>query len=211
MISVKHGFVFVHIPKTAGNALQTVLRKYSEDKIRRRDTSQDGIERFAVTSNFGTTKHSTLADYYSALGAIRLMNMFRFTCIRNPWDRAISYFFSPFRGTITWDRDAFINVLDEIKPMHNFLSFPTETPDTIPSVNMNFIMRYETLNEDFATLCDLLKIRKKKLPLRNKSNRLPYQKYYDEELIELVKTRFRQDVNIFGYAFDKTVNHRLCR
>ena len=33
MISFKHKFIFIHAPKTAGNAIQNVLQKYSDDEI----------------------------------------------------------------------------------------------------------------------------------------------------------------------------------
>ncbi len=33
MISLEHRFLFIHVPKTAGNALQNVPKDYSEDTI----------------------------------------------------------------------------------------------------------------------------------------------------------------------------------
>jgi len=33
MISIKHNFIFIHVPKTAGNSFQNILKNYSEDKI----------------------------------------------------------------------------------------------------------------------------------------------------------------------------------
>ena len=39
--------LFLHIPKTAGNSIQNILRDYSEDEIVARG-GQDGLERFEV-------------------------------------------------------------------------------------------------------------------------------------------------------------------
>ena len=48
MISLQKRFLFVHIPKTAGNSIQSVLRDYSEDQLVALRKEQDGIERFGL-------------------------------------------------------------------------------------------------------------------------------------------------------------------
>jgi hypothetical protein len=36
LISLRHRFLFVHIPKTAGNSIQSVLRSYYDDELEER-------------------------------------------------------------------------------------------------------------------------------------------------------------------------------
>ena len=48
MISLQKRFLFVHIPKTAGNSIQSVLRNYSEDQLVALGKEQDGIVRFGL-------------------------------------------------------------------------------------------------------------------------------------------------------------------
>src|SRR5262245_20224214 len=99
MISLRHRFLYVHIPKTADNAVQNVLRHYSEDKLVCLSPHQDGVERFEVRNDrYAIQKHSTLSDYERELGGGTLAGLFKFCCIRNPWERAVSYYFSPHRG-----------------------------------------------------------------------------------------------------------------
>lgn len=199
MISIQHQFIFVHIPKTAGNALQSLLSPYSEDKIIARD-NKDGVHRFGLESRFGTVKHSTLADYLSALGPDAFWSKRRFTCVRNPWDRAISFYFSPHRRQTGWNRHEFIDLLDTIQPMTSYLRLPSDGPGTLASRNLDFIIRYEKLQEDFDGLCDLLAIPRQRLPVLNKSNRLPYTDYYDPELIQRVADRFSADIKLLDYG-----------
>ena len=41
------------------------------------------------------------------------------------------------------------------------------------------------------------------LPHKHKSNRKPYQEYYDEESKALVEELFKEDIETFGYKFEE--------
>lgn len=208
MIGVQYPFIFVHIPKTAGNALQNVLSLYSEDTLIA-NGHKDGIHRFGLSSTYGTTKHSTLADYFAALGSETFWSKRRFTCVRNPWDRAISFYFSPHRGYRAWDRNQFIRMLNEMRPMSDFLRLPAHETKARIDRHFNFIIRYEQLPDDFYRLCDIMGIAKKSLPMLNKGNRRPYSHYYDLELSQIVGERFREDIELFGYEFNPRKNNSI--
>ena len=76
MISFQKRFLFVHIPKTAGNSIQSVLRDYSEDELVALRGEQDGIERFGLRNpKYKIKKHSTLAEYRAALGDTEFGNL----------------------------------------------------------------------------------------------------------------------------------------
>jgi len=215
MISIKYNFLYVHVPKTAGNAVQNVLRLYSEDKVVRLSAYQDGLERFEVRNDrFNIQKHSTLRDYQRELGDGALAGLFKFCCVRNPWERAISFYFSPHRGVAAWDRMAFLRLLDEMLPISAFLQLESaagpaqaRSPAASPSPfqNVDFVMRYERLEEDFQTVCRRLGIPVQTLPVRNKSTREHFSQYYDPELVEHVRQRFADEVEFFGYEFDPAV------
>src|SRR2546430_14424677 len=106
MISFQKRFLFVHVPKTAGNSIQSVLRDYSEDELVALRGEQDGVERFGLRNpNYKIKKHSTLAEYREALGNEQFGSLYKFTCVRNPWDRMVSYYFTPTQSPETWNRD----------------------------------------------------------------------------------------------------------
>ena len=70
--------MFVHIPKTAGNSIQSVLRDYSEDELVALRKEQDGVERFGLRNpNYKIKKHSTLSEYYDVLGNEQFQNLYK--------------------------------------------------------------------------------------------------------------------------------------
>lgn len=203
MISLKYNFLFVHIPKTAGNSIQNILRTYSEDRVVCLNPLQDGVERFGVISErFRTQKHSKLKDYRTALGNDLFTKLFKFTTVRNPWDRMISNYFSPHRGDVFWSRDHFKNLIFEVEPITSYLILDPYDVQTLSSFRyIDYFIRYENLNEDFKKACDLIGIPWEPLPTRNKSKRQSYEQYYDDELIELVQNRFFNEIEYFNYEF----------
>jgi hypothetical protein len=202
MISFQKRFLFVHIPKTAGNSIQSVLSDYSEDELVALRSEQDGIERFGLRNpKYKIKKHSTLEEYRLALGEENFGELYKFACVRNPWDRMVSYYFTPTQNVVGWDRKKFRKVITEAMPVADYLRL-NECNDN-PFENVNYIMRFENLADDFRNVCAALDISAATLPQYNRSNREHYSKYYDEDLRELVHARFAAEIDRFGYRFDK--------
>lgn len=202
MISFQKRFLFVHIPKTAGNSIQSVLRDYSEDELVALRSEQDGVERFGVRNpKYKVKKHSTLAEYRAALGEVEFRNLYKFTCVRNPWDRMVSYFFTPTQKAEVWDRKKFRKIISSAVPVAEYLRLDKGKED--PFANVNYIVRFENLADDFRTVCAVLDISVGALPRYNRSKREHYSKYYDDELRELVRARFAAEIERFGYTFEE--------
>jgi hypothetical protein len=202
MISLKKRFLFVHIPKTAGNSIQSVLRDYSEDELVALRREQDGIERFGLRNpKYKIKKHSTLAEYRTALGEGRFAELYKFACARNPWDRMVSYYFTPTQNTVAWDPKKFQKVIDKALPVADYLRL--DDRDNDPFENVNYIMRFENLVDDFRKVCRALGISPPTLPQYNRSDREHYSRYYSDELRELVRVRFAAEIERFGYTFDR--------
>jgi hypothetical protein len=202
MISLQKRFLFVHIPKTAGNSIQTALRDYSEDELVALRKEQDGIERFGLRNpNYEIKKHSTLREYRDALGQEQFRDLYKFTCVRNPWDRMVSYYFTPTQTPETWDRRKFRKIISKGVSVGDYLRLDNGEGD--PFANVDYIMRFENLTEDFLTVCRTLAVSPLALPRYNRSSREHYSKYYDDELRELVRTRFAAEIERFGYTFEE--------
>jgi len=201
MISFQKQFLFVHIPKTAGNSIQSILRDYSEDEIVALRGEQDGIERFGLRNpNYKVRKHSTLVEYREALGEDRFHRLYKFTCVRNPWDRMVSYYFRPTRDLMSWNRKEFKKMILNVFSVADYLRL--EEGENDPLTNVDRIMRFETLAGDFRHVSAALDIPAAPLPRYNRSSREHYAKYYDDELRELVRKRFAPEIERFGYTFD---------
>src|SRR5690349_9407834 len=122
MISLKKRFLFVHIPKTAGNSIQSALRGYSEDQLVALRKEQDGVERFGLRNpKYKIKKHSTLHEYRDALGDKQFGSLYKFTCVRNPWDRMVSYYFTPTQSPESFDRKKFRRIISEAVSIADYL------------------------------------------------------------------------------------------
>jgi hypothetical protein len=202
MVSLQKSFLFVHIPKTAGNSIQSALREYSEDELVSLRKEQDGIERFGLRNpKYQIRKHSALSEYRDALGEEQFRSLYRFTCVRNPWDRMVSYYFTPTQNSEMWSRKKFYGIICKAVPVQEYLKLNDHEAD--PFGNVDYIMRFESLPDDFRFVCGRLQISAPPLPKLNRSKREHYSTYYDEELREFVRTRFAAEIERFGYAFEE--------
>src|SRR5919108_6009944 len=166
MISLQKRFLFVHIPKTAGNSIQSALREHSEDQLVALRKEQDGIERFGLRNpKYKIKKHSTLAEYRGGLGEVEFGDLYKFTCARNPWDRMVSYYFTPTQNTTDWDRKKFRKVISKALSVADYLRLDKGEKD--PFANVNYIMRFENLADDFRAVCAALDISPPPLPRYN--------------------------------------------
>jgi hypothetical protein len=202
MLSLKHNFLFIHLPKTAGNSIQGNLQQYSEEDIVCLNDLQDGIERFEIRNQFaGIHKHSGLRDYQKVLEPEVFRQLYIVSTIRNPWERLISFYFSPHRRVNTWDRDDFIQLVNNVIGLPSLLTIEQSDNMNQWHENASFIMRYEHIEDDFKKLCEKLNIAFSPLHIRNKSQRNHFRHYYDRELVELVALKFKKEIEYGNYVF----------
>ena len=202
MISLKHKFLFIHVPKTAGNSIQRVLLPFSGDKIALLAPHHDGVNHFDIRSpTLDIHKHSSLSEYQAQLRPDLFESLFKFSCTRNPWDRCVSFFFSPHRGLVKWSPKEFERfIVDNVRQTDAYLQLSDGRQN--PFENVDSVIHFENLNDDLEKVCQHLGIQGSQLPRINESNRSDYRRYYEtDHLVEIVASKFKLEIETFGYRF----------
>jgi hypothetical protein len=138
-------------------------------------------------------------------------NYFKFGFVRNPWDRLVScwsdkttesfksnYPHSRFTQATNKSFDCFVDLLKN--------GAFGEDRHIVPQVffippDLDFIGKFENLQQDFNIVCDKIGIPQQILPHKNKSKHKHYTEYYDDETREIVAQKYARDIEYFGYEF----------
>jgi hypothetical protein len=209
LISHTHLFIFVHIQKTAGQSLKRALAPYCSQPPRtglRRVLSHLPIPEDPRSVAF---RAHTTASWARLKISPRVFDSYcRFTVVRNPFDRAVSnYHFlqqNPAHHNHAHVKalgfDAYLEFLKRRRWSRN----PTQVArisDAKGRLLCDPILRFETLETDFGSLCRRLHLTQvSELPKRNASRHEPYREYYQgaatrAKLLDL----FAADFDAFGY------------
>ena len=213
---ISHGrrYVFVHIPKTAGTSLALAL----EDRAMRDDLligdtpkAQRRKKRLRDLAPAGRLwKHSTLADIDGILTPQELADMFTFTLVRNPWDRAVSYYhwlraqhFSHPAVDLARRAD-FEGFWSDASQQRAFAALPAAQymRDVTGQERCSLYIRVEHFAQDAAPLFEHLGF-DFALPQSNASDRnRAYQSYYSDRFKDLIGEICAPDIARFGYRFE---------
>lgn len=201
MISHKHKFIFVQIPKTGCTSVANALAEYCINTSRLKNHFT-----YSEYLNNKTKREKVNKDYFS------------FAFVRNPFDRLVSQF--KYSGMAVWGKVGPTNldftfqhyvkyiVAQNLRfSNHRYNSKLKKTGDEDWSQlqfvgdDVGFIGKFETLQEDFNTICDKIGIPQKQVPHLNKTKHKHYTEYYDDETRQIVADKYAKDIKYFGYKF----------
>lgn len=206
--------IFIHIPKTAGTSLISVLElnggmSFMDEQSARSFFGNRGLVTFNHISLPSLVKAGILTRDF-------LQRAWKFTFVRNPYDRAVSlytYFISDLsrRMLPTTTFSIFCKYLEQnaYEPigLYNWSGLSQVNPqvawlrDGEGTLLCDFVGKFENLDRDFEQVSQTLRLRKnaKGLPRENRTSRLPIQSYYSDREMEIVATVYAQDFAQFGY------------
>jgi hypothetical protein len=213
LINQEKKFVFIHVQKTAGISIESeLMAKLPDTKIwhGRHGRALDGIDEVGFEE---------WKQYYS------------FAFVRNPWDRMVSWysmiesarknipfykkcFKKPFKSALwnyainnSHDFESFVeNCTDVIFDLGCYKSFAFNQIDYLTdskgNLAVDFVGKFENINNDFTKITKHLMIEDIVLPQKNQSSHKHYSAYYNEHTIDIIKNRFERDIRAFNYEFD---------
>ena len=73
--------------------------------------------------------------------------------------------------------------------------------NNLPVLNVDFIGRYENLEEDFRLISSQLNIKTKSLNIGLRDKNKDYKDFYNKKTRNFVEKLYQKDVRLFGYNF----------
>jgi hypothetical protein len=222
IVSHHKQFIFVHLPKTGGTAVNRVLQKETESMHQKALRKLKNLPFWLWPGYNGAgfitpriSKHAKAREIRDVLGDDMWETYFTFTFVRNPWDLMVSSYKWWLQKAYIWPH--LKRRIDVIKG----LSFPQfiRTEFGMKMINEHYgdmydwlvdeegrvivdhVGKYEHLQEEFTMIGQKIGLKRFKLPQVNITHRDHYRAYYDDATRELVARRFIKTIEAFDYKF----------
>jgi hypothetical protein len=206
MICPKHKFIFIHIPKTAGRSVRGALRKHCYT------TPQEIFRLFDLIrvplglqpTKFPKSRYSKLrghplgVDYIDHFGE-EFFQYYRFTFVRNPYNRMISYYNWKIRN----------GVIDPNTDFFEFVQSTIESGSFLPQVDfikgregeilVNTIGHVESIENDLRRITNDIGVNTD-IPHKNRAPRLK-DTYFDSRTKDIFDEFYGRDMEYFGYTY----------
>lgn len=189
-----YGCIFVHVPKTGGVSIAKSL-----------------------FGNLGGG-HATVKEYETAFQE-NYEQYFKFSFVRNPWDRIYSAFCFLKDGGFdigdkiwTQNNEKYLTSFEtfilgwlseeSIKTKIHFLPQIYFLKNSFNKIDLDFIGRFEKLDEDFEAICSRLKTKEKLQHLNWSKRSVDYRNAYSVAMRKKVHEIYNEDISLFKYNFN---------
>jgi hypothetical protein len=200
MISHKLQFIYIHLNKTGG---RSVNEFFNSRNVTSKGEGAYTRRVYNVKGRKWRVDHRPLI-YWERKYPDLYPTYFKWSTIRNPWDRLVSWWKS--RGhELPWKNlKQYIKNTPEPGGPHPFSQ--RWFLDSKGEMGLDFIAKLENIEEDFKYVCSKIDMPYEKLVHIGKSHIKggpPYWKYYDEESKNIVYERNKDIIERFSYEFGK--------
>jgi len=228
MISDKHKFIYVHIPKCGGTYVTNHLLPFSEDYGRGdigKKTSDSIMVRRPSDEDHGfwgmDYMHANVKRLHEFMGEEEFQQYFSFATIRNPWERLVSvtaWGEPTILEGMPHNKEEFYN---NVQPSSDYVGMKAHILDlnedffwsTAPAqhylldkrgnLGVDYVFDVSNMLSGLDTVCNQIGIglgleRRK----HNISKHRHYSHYYDNELRDYVAKMYAWEIKTFGYKFE---------
>ena len=186
--------IFIHIPKCAGVSINQAL--------------------------YGNLAggHTTLDQYINIFPPSRFQSYYKFTFVRNPWDRLVSSYIFLKNGGLNSNDSEFFNkelaqfldfddfvrgwlTKENIMKYHHFMPQYKFITDRYFKCSVDYIGYFENIEEDYNFIKTKVGVGRN-LPKINSVKRSRYEDFYSEDTKKIVADVYKPDIEIFDYRFE---------
>lgn len=221
ILSHKYKFIFVHIGKTGGTSIEHTLSnvlsmsmddtQYNKEIINNVDKIHGYTPAWAMKRDHTgriNCKHITARELRQIVGHRIWDEYYKFSFVRNPYDKLLSEYsmftqfeafqnhpwnkystFEEFTMSIVTGKQAISE-----NPYHSYLT------DTNNVLMVDFVGRFETLQDDFDKICETIGLQKTKLSHISPTIHRLFREHYTPEALEMIYRIRKKDFQLFGYS-----------
>jgi len=219
MISHEHRCIFIHIPKTAGTSIARKLGQF--DTLRRNVQDHRALAEIEplgpgntawmlvhgkATTLLRRTRNFLRGDRVD-LTREQYDNYFKFAIVRDPWSRVFSWYRNILRDPVHQKRWG-------VRPDCPFEEFLREHLDQFAlrsqlywlrdhrgEMPLDFIGRYDHLQDDFASIYERLGLDDPQLPVLNSGDNADMHEAYSAVCREIVAQHYKEEIATFDFRF----------
>ncbi len=209
ILSHKNKFIYIHVYKVAGTSIRSVLQEYSDFS----STDFPLVENIKFFLGKRIKFLSKWAIDHINAREIKLLlpdevynNYFKFAFVRNPWDWQVSL----YHYMLQYKDHPQHNLICKMKTFDEYIEWRINNDmelqkdflyDENGNILVDFIGKFENLQEDFNFICKKINVTQSVLPLANPSKHLHYKDYYNKHTRDLIYNAFQKDIETFKYNF----------
>lgn len=220
IISHKRKFIFFEYPKAGSSSIKTILlplllaeynpKKYASYRLKRTIKLLMGKETaiwpFGGLGDTEWLKIIPQAHFVDDLKKSEYKEYFKFSVVRNPFDKMVSAYKHGAWGVVDWRKESFEDFIISLLPgnkrelldlfdrgKNHFVPWTT----LFDIDDVDFIVRFENYNRDLSKALKEIGI-KAKIPEENVSRRnKKYRDFYTYKTRKIVEALYRKDLETF--------------